>query len=186
MKLRPLSVIFAALALFSCTRERSTEEVYLEYHRQKFVSVIEAGGLDGVDINSIRESFSPEAQSVPMEIDLAGAVQFRGVSRPADLLEHTASLDPQMDAAQFESILEEMTACLGLTIYYDSDYSRPRAALILQKASLRDNYGVFLSYEPAFRFSEGIAVTIEEFFNSSVFYPYRDKLAIFRELWGNI
>lgn len=164
--LRLFSLTFLLLA-FSCEKER-TDSDYIKLQRQKVASAMAAGLSD--------EYPTEIGESIDFCLDKAGKVRFMGTLEIEALLEKASKLDGTMPREQYRAMLEEMSGCIHLGMYYDGNTERPAAIFTLGEIRLKDNFGTFSAYTLLFRFRNSCEVGVREFFESLEFYPYRNQL----------
>jgi hypothetical protein len=155
------------LLLVSCEKEL-TEGRYFGIQRQKVADAMAAG---------LSEDYPVEiGETVDFCLDKAGKVRFMGTLEKGPLLEKAALLNGSLPAERYRELLEEVSGCIHIGMYYDGRTDAPAAVFTLREIRLKDNFGTFLAYTLVFRFSNSMEIGVREFFESKEFYPYRTPL----------
>ena len=167
-----------AIALAGCSRDGQTDRHSLSWHRQKIAGALETG-FDSIPFDELKSLLDSEEESLDLTVEMGPGAAFRGTIAMHRLREDLAGLTSITDSGEYERLLATATSDMDVHLYYDGDFSRPRAAVSLKPMRYRDSFGVFFAYEPVFRFEEGYVISIEDFFNSMEFYRFKDKLLDF-------
>ena len=167
MKFLRLTSLILLLLSFSCEKEMS-ELSYIRLHRQKVASAMAAGLSD--------EYPTEIGESIDFCLDKAGNVRFKGTLETEALLQKASVLDGTMPREQYRALLEDMSGCIHLGMYYDGNLEQPAAVFTLGEIRLKDCFGTFSAYTLLFRFRNSCEIGVREFFESTEFYPYKKEL----------
>ena len=178
MKFRPSHIIFAAILLLvlSCSKGLSDGE-YLRVQRQKVAAAL-AGGINTDALKPLMDSIRAgrDILEVDFSIDAGGNVRFLGEIDFASIQQAAELLDGTLPADAYRALLEDADACIHMGMYYDGNTNKPAAEVKLAILKLRDGFGEYLAYQPAFRFREGVSIPVIDFFKSDEFEDYREPL----------
>lgn len=128
-------------------------------------------------------TFAVMADELHLQAEFPEGIHICGWMESRRIFEALSALPPFPSQEQAESAVEQSAPGMHLSVFYEDDLSTPRSWITLRSAHILNACDDFWTWEPAFLFSGGLTLSIDEFFNSIDFHSFVEDSRGFYYAW---